>query len=133
MIVVDASVLVEAFTNDGYMGQAAREELLDDPRWCAPAHVRVETLHAIRGRLLGGKLPETRAHEAAAAVGEAGLDLWESSALLSRMWELRDRFSCYDAAYVALAEDLEIPLVTCDGRLARAAENLVQVRLLHGD
>ena len=40
--------------------------------------------------------------------------------LLSRIWELRDNVSAYDATYVAVAEALEAPLVTADGRLARA-------------
>jgi predicted nucleic acid-binding protein len=40
--------------------------------------------------------------------------------LLRRMLALRDNFSAYDASYVALAELLEAPLLTADGRLARA-------------
>ena len=40
--------------------------------------------------------------------------------LLGRIWELRDNVSAYDATYVAVAEALEAPLVTADGRLARA-------------
>ena len=40
--------------------------------------------------------------------------------LLGRIWELRDNVSAYDATYVGVAEALEAPLVTADGRLARA-------------
>ena len=40
--------------------------------------------------------------------------------LAPRVWELRDNLSAYDASYVALAEALQIPLVTTDARLARA-------------
>lgn len=36
------------------------------------------------------------------------------------MWELGSNLTAYDAAYVALAEALAAPLVTCDARLARA-------------
>lgn len=36
------------------------------------------------------------------------------------MWELRDNVTPYDAAYVALAERLSGPLVTCDGKPAAA-------------
>ena len=39
---------------------------------------------------------------------------------LSRIWDLRDNLTCYDAAYVALAETMEAPLVTADARLSRA-------------
>lgn len=47
--------------------------------------------------------------------------------LLPRIWELRENITPYDAAYVALAEILEIPLVTADLRLARAAERYCEV------
>ena len=40
--------------------------------------------------------------------------------LLNRIWELRDNVTPYDAAYVALAENLGVTLVTADARLARA-------------
>jgi predicted nucleic acid-binding protein len=39
---------------------------------------------------------------------------------LRRCWELRDNLSVYDAAYVALAETLDVPLVTAHARLAKA-------------
>jgi predicted nucleic acid-binding protein len=39
---------------------------------------------------------------------------------LGRIWELRGNLTAYDAAYVALAEALEAPLVTRDERLAAA-------------
>lgn len=40
--------------------------------------------------------------------------------LLARCWELRASVTAYDAAYVALAEALEVPLLTADRRLARS-------------
>ena len=41
--------------------------------------------------------------------------------LLARCWELRDNLTVYDASYVALAEALDVTLLTGDGRLSRAA------------
>lgn len=38
--------------------------------------------------------------------------------LLGRIWALRENVTAYDAAYVALAEALGVPLVTRDARLA---------------
>ena len=40
--------------------------------------------------------------------------------LLPRVWALRDNLTAYDAAYVALAEALDCPLVTFDERIASA-------------
>ncbi len=41
--------------------------------------------------------------------------------LLDRMWELRANVTAYDAAYVAVAEELAAPVITCDGKLAAAS------------
>jgi len=38
--------------------------------------------------------------------------------LLDRIWRLRQNLSAYDAAYVALSEELKAPLITRDRRLA---------------
>jgi len=50
--------------------------------------------------------------------------------LLSRMWELRDNLTAYDAAYVALAEHLDVPLITRDTRIAAAPRHRAQVRVI---
>ena len=42
--------------------------------------------------------------------------------LLPRIWELRHNATAYDASYLALAEVLDAPLVTCDRRLASVPE-----------
>jgi len=39
---------------------------------------------------------------------------------MERIWELRENLSAHDAAYAALAEALEAPLITMDARLAQA-------------
>jgi predicted nucleic acid-binding protein len=49
---------------------------------------------------------------------------------LSRIWELRNNLTAYDAAYVALAEALEKPLLTRDRRLATAAGHRAQIELV---
>jgi predicted nucleic acid-binding protein len=47
--------------------------------------------------------------------------------LLPRVWELRKNLTAYDAVYVALAEALEMPLVTCDANIARAPGHRARV------
>jgi predicted nucleic acid-binding protein len=39
---------------------------------------------------------------------------------MQRLWDLRATLTAYDAVYVALAEVLDAPLVTCDGKIASA-------------
>jgi predicted nucleic acid-binding protein len=50
--------------------------------------------------------------------------------LLRRCWELRHNLTSYDACYVALAETLNVSLLTADGRLANAPGLWCAVELL---
>lgn len=50
--------------------------------------------------------------------------------LAPRVFELRDNFTPYDAAYVALAERLGATLVTCDLRLTRAARQFLDLNVV---
>ncbi len=58
------------------------------------------------------------------------LDRHSHEPLLERMWELRKNISAYDATYMALAEVLDAPVLTCDRRLARVPKVNVKVRLV---
>jgi predicted nucleic acid-binding protein len=49
--------------------------------------------------------------------------------LLERVWELRAAISAYDAAYVALAEQFDVPLITCDQKLAGANGHHATIQL----
>ena len=50
----------------------------------------------------------------------AGRSAVTRTRLLWRVHQLRESVTSYDATYLALAEAIEAPLVTCDGPLARA-------------
>ena len=50
--------------------------------------------------------------------------------LHERAWTIADELGwakTYDAEYVALAEILDIPLLTLDGRLARGVEHRIRI------
>ena len=53
--------------------------------------------------------------------------VWPYAALASGAWQLRGSLTLYDAAYVRLAAQLGVPLVTIDQRLARTASSSCQV------
>lgn len=89
--------MVNALTDDGPVGQTSRAELTRDAHWAAPEHLLVETFSAIRGRYLAHKISELRATEALDAVGVAAIELVSTQPLLTRMWQLRENLSGYDA------------------------------------
>ena len=50
--------------------------------------------------------------------------------LIETAWEIRHTVSAYDAMYVALARELDIPLLTKDRKLLNAARDLCDVEWL---
>ena len=63
------------------------------------------------------------------ALSDVRVTRYPHGPLVSRIWELRGNLTAYDAAYVALAEALDAPLITTDGRLARASGHRARVEL----
>lgn len=120
MIVVDASVLATALGDDGPDGDRARARLRGE-RLSAPGIVDLEVASVLRGQVHGGDLDVRRAALALADLVAMPLQRAPHRPLLTRCWELRDNLTVYDASYVALAEALEVTLVTGDERLARAS------------
>ncbi|MGH3342025.1 MAG: type II toxin-antitoxin system VapC family toxin [Carbonactinosporaceae bacterium] len=119
MIVVDASVLVTALADDGHDGDTARARLRGE-RLAGPELIDLEVASALRGQLAAGHLDARRAELALADLTALPMQRSPHRPLLGRCWALRDNLTMYDAAYVALAEVLDVTLVTADARLARA-------------
>ena len=115
MLVIDASVLVDALLVAG----AARARLAS-ANLQAPELIDAELLSVLRKLVLGNQLPEHHALQALITAQQLGLRRHASRHLWPRAWELRTNLSAYDALYVALAEQLDAPLLTADARLARA-------------
>lgn len=112
---IDASVAVLGLLNDGEARAMLREGAI-----VCPHLADSEVAHALRAQVLRGDLEADDASRALQAWGRLGVERIGVQGLLRRIWELRDNVSSYDATYVAVAEALEAPLVTADGRLARA-------------
>lgn len=115
MIVVDASVAVSALLNDGDARRMVGENAL-----AAPHLVDAEVLHTLRRLLNRGQMTAEDAELAVHRWRLLGVQRFPLVGLVPRIWALRDNLSAYDAAYTALAEALDCPLVTSDGRLAAA-------------
>jgi predicted nucleic acid-binding protein len=85
-----------------------------------PELLPLEAGSVLRRFVLGGQLSERAAWIALGKVEALPLTLHSHRGLLARIWELRANLTVYDAAYVAVAEALGLPLVTFDSRLSRA-------------
>jgi predicted nucleic acid-binding protein len=129
VIVVDASVLVTALVDDGTDGDEARAELHGEAL-AAPELVDLEVLSVLRRLLLAGSLSKRRAELALQDLSDLAIERARHTQLLIRCWELRSNLTTYDASYVALAEALNVPLVTGDSRIASAPGIRCEVRLI---
>lgn len=128
MLVVDASVVVVALADDGGDGDRARARLRGEVL-AAPELVDLEVLSVLRRLVRAGEMPERRASLAKEDLAGLPLQRAPHTPLLARCWELRDNLTCYDAAYVALAEALGCVLLTADSRLASAPGPQCEVEL----
>lgn len=119
MIVVDASVLVTGLADDGPDGDRVRARLRGE-RLAAPHLIDVEVLAAWRRLTKAGDLDDRRVALAMEDLRSLRLDRVPHGPLMDRCWQLREHVTIYDAAYVALAEAMEVPLLTADVKLASA-------------
>lgn len=122
-------MIVTALADDGPDGDQARERLRGE-RLAAPHLLDLEVTSAWRRLVAAGELDERRARQALADLQGLRLDRVPHGILLNRCWELRTNVSVYDAAYLALAELLEITFVTADGKLAKAQRSRCRIEVL---
>ena len=118
MIVVDASALLE-FLLQTPIGARIEARLSGEDELHAPHLVDVEVCQGLRRLVRTGEVSAGRAREAIEDLTDLDLHRHFHLDLLDRAWALRNNLSAYDAVYVALAEAIDAPIVTCDGPLAR--------------
>lgn len=84
----------------------------------APQLLVVEVAQVLRRWERRSDLAAKRASFALGDLGDLGVVYYDHEDLVPRIWSLRANLSAYAAAYVALAEALDAPLLTTDARLA---------------
>lgn len=135
MIVLDASAAVDVLLNFQPNAMRVRERIKqedsEDPRenLHVPHLFGVEVLHALRRLTLAGYVSGARGNRAVNAMLNMRLTRYPHEPFLKRIWELKQNISAYDAAYIALAETIEAPLITTDRRLAQAPTHRAKVEL----
>jgi predicted nucleic acid-binding protein len=129
VIVIDASALLELVLGSARGERVAERALDPQERLHAPHLVDVEVTQTLRRLVLLDDVRPVRASLALDDYLALGLERHAHVELIPRIWQLRASLSAYDAAYIALAEGLSAPLLTCDARLARAHGHRARVEL----
>lgn len=121
-VVVDAGAALHLLAAHGPMARS--------PALHAPRLLRSEVLSTIHAQVWRGVVPQAAAQEMLRRLGELQLSLYDDELRLhDRAWSIADELGwakTYDAEYVALAQLLDVPLLTVDARLARGVEQLVR-------
>jgi predicted nucleic acid-binding protein len=90
----------------------------------------VEVAQVVRRYAANGEIDVERGRMALADLTDLPLHRYPHDFLLPRVWDLRNNLTAYDAMYVALAEALDAPLLTCDKRLAASPGHHARIELV---
>jgi predicted nucleic acid-binding protein len=128
VIVLDASAVVDVLLrHEPNAGWVESQLLAPGQSLGAPELIDIECTNALRGNVLQGNLSAADAEGRLQVFLRLRLRRYPHTRLLERIWELRSALTSADAAYVALAEALDAPLVTTDAALARSAGHRARI------
>jgi len=133
MIVVDASAITELLLQTELGIRVERRLFRDEDGLHAPHLLDVEVLSALRRLVRSRELRVERAEEAIEDLGLLRLTRHGHLDLTSRVWDLRENFTVYDAMYLALAESLNATLVTCDRPLGAGPRRTVRIEVIRSE
>jgi predicted nucleic acid-binding protein len=130
MIVVDASAVLETLLRTPN-AETVEKRLFDPSQTLhAPHLLDVEVAQVLRRYAGNGEIDDERGRAALADLAAFPLRRYPHDFLLPRVWDLRKNLTAYDAVYVALAEALDAPLLTCDRHLATAPGHQARIELV---
>jgi predicted nucleic acid-binding protein len=96
----------------------------------APHSIDLEVANAIRRLWRRGLLVDQDVEDLGGIYPRLKIERHPVGPFLHRIWRLRYNISPYDASYVALAEWLDLPLITRDRALSRAPGHAARIEYI---
>lgn len=123
--VIDASAFIHALTEDDETARLIRDSMGDDV--FVPDHMRSECAAAIRGLHLGGRISARSRDESLAEIAAYPFHVVDFGMYYIASLMHFPNLTSYDAAYVAIADTIEAPLITLDSGMSTYARKVVTV------
>ena len=130
MIVLDASAAIEWLMQSPAGGRIDKRIFSPTESLHVPHLLDLEVAQVLRRYVRDKSLSAQRGQEALEDFAGLPLNRYPHDFLIPRVWDLRATFTAYDAVYVALAELLNAPLVTCDSKVASASGHHANVEVM---
>jgi predicted nucleic acid-binding protein len=130
VIVLDASAVVEWLLRLPRAGLVEERLSRQEESLHAPHLLDIEVAQVVRRLAARGVVSVDRGRQALEDLVDLDLARHPHDVLLPTVWRLRENLTAYDAAYVALAEALDAPLVTLDARLTSAPGHRAHIDLV---
>lgn len=130
MIVLDASAAIELLLGATRRAPRIVERVREDSVLAAPYLIDAEVGQVLRRFVIGRQLSMEGASAALQDLADLPVTRYPHAPLLSRAFDLRENTTFYDALYLALAEALDSPLLTCDAALASIPGHEARVEVI---
>ena len=129
MLVIDASVVLEILLRTKKAPNIQKRIFREKEMLHAPHLIDLEVIQVLR-RYTRREMTEDRAHLAVVDLLDLPITRYPHDLFVLRIWEMRNNLTAYDAAYIALAEALDVPFLTCDTKLASSKGHSAQIELI---
>ena len=129
MLVLDASAVLEVLLRTERAPKIDARIMKKGEALAAPHLIDLEVLQVLR-RYSGKDMTDERCGFAIMDFEDLPITRYPHDLFVWRIWELRKSLTAYDSAYIALAEALEAPLITCDARLAASHGHSAKIILI---